>query len=51
MMINYLLSKDLGSILNFIDRLQSLDTEEVDPIKFIRSIPCYERRYIIDKNS
>ena len=25
------LSKDLGSILNFIDRLQSLDTEEVDP--------------------
>ena len=25
------LSKDLGSILNFIDRLQSIDTEEVDP--------------------
>jgi len=46
------LSKDLGSILNFIDRLQSLDTEEVDPTSNSLDQPLVMRDDIaIDKNS
>ena len=46
------LSKDLGSILNFIDRLQSLDTEEVDPTSNSLNQSLVMRDDIaIDKNS
>ena len=46
------LSKDLGSILNFIDRLQSLDTEEVDPTSNSLDQSLVMRDDIaIDKNS
>ncbi len=46
------LSKDLGSILNFIDRLQSLDTDEVDPTSNSLDQPLVMRDDIaIDKNS
>ena len=46
------LSKDLGSILNFIDRLQSLDIEEVDPTSNSLDQPLVMRDDIaIDKNS
>tara|TARA_B100000427_G_C15143263_1_gene435392 strand:+ start:220 stop:507 length:288 start_codon:yes stop_codon:yes gene_type:complete len=46
------LSKDLGSILNFIDRLQSLDTEEVDPTSNSLDQSLVMREDIaIDKNS
>ena len=46
------LSKDLGSILNFIDRLQSLDTEEVDPTSNSLDQSLIMRDDIaIDKNS
>ena len=46
------LSKDLGSILNFIGRLQSLDTEEVDPTSNSLDQPLVMRDDIaIDKNS
>ena len=46
------LSKDLGSILNFIDRLQSIDTEEVDPTSNSLDQPLVMRDDIaIDKNS
>ena len=46
------LSKDLGSILIFIDRLQSLDTEEVDPTSNSLDQPLVMRDDIaIDKNS
>ena len=46
------LSKDLGSILNFIDRLQSIDTEEVDPTSNSLDQPLVMRNDIaIDKNS
>ena len=46
------LSSDLGSILNFIDRLQSLDTEEVDPTSNSLDQPLVMRDDIaIDKNS
>ena len=46
------LSKDLGSILNFIDRLQSLDTEEVDPTSNSLDQPLVMRDDIaLDKNS
>jgi len=46
------LSKDLGSILNFIDRLQSIDTEEVDPTSNSLNQPLVMRDDIaIDKNS
>ena len=46
------LSKDLGSILNFIDRLQSIDTEEVDPTSNSLDQSLVMRDDIaIDKNS
>ena len=46
------LSKDLGSILNFIDRLQSIDTEEVDPTSNSLNQSLVMRDDIaIDKNS
>lgn len=46
------LSKDLGSILNFIDRLQSLDTEEVDPTSNSLDQSLVMRDDIaVDKNS
>ena len=46
------LSKDLGSILNFIDRLQSLDTEEVDPTSNSLDQSLVMRDDVaIDKNS
>ena len=46
------LSKDLGSILNFIDRLQSLDTDEVDTTSNSLDQPLVMRDDIaIDKNS
>ena len=46
------LSKDLGSILNFIDKLQSLDTEEVDPTSNSLDQSLVMRDDIaIDKNS
>ena len=46
------LSKDLDSILNFINRLQSLDTEEVDPTSNSLDQPLVMRDDIaIDKNS
>ena len=46
------LSKDLGSILNFIDRLQSIDTEEVDPTSNSLDQSLVMREDIaIDKNS
>ena len=46
------LSKDLGSILNFIDRLQSIDTEEVDPTSNSLDQSLFMRDDIaIDKNS
>ena len=46
------LSKDLGSILNFIDRLQSIDTEEVDPTSNSLNQYLVMRDDIaIDKNS
>ena len=46
------LSKDLGSILNFIDRLQSLNTEEVDPTSNSLDQSLVMRDDIaIDKNS
>ncbi len=46
------LSKDLGSILNFIDRLQSLDTKEVDPTSNSLDQSLVMRDDIaIDKNS
>ena len=46
------LSKDLGSILNFIDRLQSLYTEEVDPTSNSLDQSLVMRDDIaIDKNS
>ena len=46
------LSKDLGSILNFIDRLQSLDTEKVDPTSNSLDQSLVMRDDIaIDKNS
>ena len=46
------LSKDLGSILNFIDRLQSLDTKEVNPTSNSLDQPLVMRDDIaIDKNS
>ena len=46
------LSKDLGSILNFIDRLQSIDTKEVDPTSNSLDQSLVMRDDIaIDKNS
>ena len=46
------LSKDLGSILNFIDRLQSIDTEEADPTSNSLNQSLVMRDDIaIDKNS
>ena len=46
------LSKDLGSILNFIERLQSIDTEEVDPTSNSLDQSLVMRDDIaIDKNS
>ena len=46
------LSKDLGSILNFIDRLQSIDTEQVDPTSNSLDQSLVMRDDIaIDKNS
>ncbi len=46
------LSKDLGSILNFIDRLQSLNTEKVDPTSNSLDQSLVMRDDIaIDKNS
>ena len=46
------LSKDLGSILNFIDRLHSIDTEEVDPTSNSLDQSLVMRDDIaIDKNS
>ncbi len=46
------LSKDLGSILNFIDRLQSLDTEEVDPtLNSLDQTLVMRDDIAIDKNS
>ncbi len=46
------LSKDLGSILNFIDRLQSIDTEEVDPTSNSLNQSLVMRDDIaLDKNS
>ena len=46
------LSKDLGSILNFIDRLKSIDTEEVDPTSNSLNQSLVMRDDIaIDKNS
>ena len=46
------LSKDLGSILNFIDRLQNIDTEEVDPTSNSLNQSLVMRDDIaIDKNS
>ena len=46
------LSRDLGSILNFIDRLQSIDTEEVDPTSNSLDQSLVMRDDIaIDKNS
>ena len=46
------LSKDLGSILNFIDRLQTIDTEEIDPTSNSLDQSLVMRDDIaIDKNS
>ena len=46
------LSKDLGSILNFIDRLKSIDTEEVDPTSNSLNQSLVMRDDIaLDKNS
>ncbi len=46
------LSKDLGSILNFIDRLQSIDTEEVDPtLNSLNQSLVMRDDIAIDKNS